>query len=309
MTYGTESPQVSVIIPTYNRAEVVSRAVDSVLGQSLQDFEIIVVDDGSSDETKRVIDDFEDRRVEYIYQSNQGANTARNRGIKESTGEYISFLDSDDEFKREYLAKSVEAISSGSENCIGAASSYVKFSSKNKPTTRSGVPDRELTIDDFRDKNPLGGFSTVTFKRGICNEIGLLDESLPSLQDYDYYIRTSKNHTIRGINSALVKYHVGPENRISNDMHKKEKGHRMIVEKHDNVISEKRISKHHIAIGKLLAERGDLKEARREFLQAMLKNPKDSSTIFYLVLSLLGWKTFRYGTKAKNHILLHLRNI
>ena len=100
-------PRVSVVIPTYNRAGYVSEAVKSVLNQTFHDFEVIVVDDGSTDNTPDVIDSFKDTRIRYLYQENRGVSAAMNTGILASTAEYIAILDSDDVLVEEALQKSV----------------------------------------------------------------------------------------------------------------------------------------------------------------------------------------------------------
>lgn len=97
-------PTVSVVIPTYNRAHLVGRAIQSVLNQTYQDFEIIVVDDGSTDNTEEVVKSFNDPRIRYIrHDQNRGGSAARNTGIKMARGEYIAFQDSDDEWLPEKL--------------------------------------------------------------------------------------------------------------------------------------------------------------------------------------------------------------
>jgi len=93
-----KNPTVSVIIPTYNRAHTIGRAIKSVLNQTYQDFEIIVVDDGSTDNTEEVVKSFRDKRIRYIqHKKNKGAAAARNTGIKSAKGKYIAFQDSDDD--------------------------------------------------------------------------------------------------------------------------------------------------------------------------------------------------------------------
>ena len=101
--------KVSVIIPTYNRSSVLSRAIDSVLRQSDRDFELIVVDDGSTDNTKNLIEQYSDQ-ITYIYQDNEGVSAARNLGLKHATGEWVAFLDSDDEWKKKKLEKQIAFI-------------------------------------------------------------------------------------------------------------------------------------------------------------------------------------------------------
>jgi glycosyltransferase involved in cell wall biosynthesis len=110
------NPKVSVVIPTYNRAEKVRKGVESVLAQSFTDLEVIVVDDGSSDDTGQSLKyEFGDR-IRYYFQPNQGVSTARNKGIEEARGEWIAFLDSDDLWEKEKLEaqlKALEQVGSG----------------------------------------------------------------------------------------------------------------------------------------------------------------------------------------------------
>jgi len=103
----TGFPKVSVIIPTYNRANFVTKAIDSVLAQAFNDYEIIVIDDGSTDNTREVLKPYRDK-IQYIHQKNSGVSAARNAGIKIAKGEWIAFLDSDDEWMPEYLSWQME---------------------------------------------------------------------------------------------------------------------------------------------------------------------------------------------------------
>ena len=100
------NPRVSVILPTYNRAQLIAQAIQSVLDQTYQDFELIIVDDGSKDETEEVVNSFDDERIRYArHEENKGANAARNTGIAMARGEYIAFQDSDDKWLPEKLER------------------------------------------------------------------------------------------------------------------------------------------------------------------------------------------------------------
>src|SRR5580704_4878298 len=121
-----EYPSISVVIPTYNRAEKVRRAIESVLAQTVRNLEIIVVDDGSSDETALVLERAFGNRIGYFAQPNQGAGVAGNPGIEEATGEWIAFLDSDDLWEPEKIEQQLDALRHVGTNC-GACYTDVRF--------------------------------------------------------------------------------------------------------------------------------------------------------------------------------------
>jgi len=121
---SSENAMVSVVIPTYNRAPYVTMAIESALAQSYQDYEIIVVDDGSTDGTRDVLEPYRDR-IRYMYQDNKGVSAARNTGIQESRGEWIAFLDSDDEWLPNKLEIQIGYVKSYPEICLVAANMTV----------------------------------------------------------------------------------------------------------------------------------------------------------------------------------------
>ena len=130
-----KNPTVSAIILTYNRANLIEKAIKSVLKQTYQDFEIIVVDDGSTDNTGEIIRGFKDKRVKYIkkYKENKGSSVARNIGIKVARGKYIALLDSDDEWLPEKLDKQIKILQDGSPELgvVYSNSYYIDENGKN----------------------------------------------------------------------------------------------------------------------------------------------------------------------------------
>src|SRR6056297_1399486 len=114
-------PTVSVIVPTYNRADSLPRTIDSVLAQTHDDLELVVVDDASTDDTETVVERYEDDRVTYLeHATNRGGSAARNTGIRASDGDYVAFLDSDDEWHPEKLERQVRELESRSEEWVAA---------------------------------------------------------------------------------------------------------------------------------------------------------------------------------------------
>jgi glycosyltransferase involved in cell wall biosynthesis len=144
------NPKVSVVIPTYNRATRVPRAIDSVLAQTVTDLEVIVVDDGSSDDTGKVLGEMFGERIRYYAQANQGASVARNRGVEEARGEWIAFLDSDDLWEREKLQWQFKALDQFGPKCGGC---YTDVRFFNHAETRTMF---QLVEHEFRHEGAMG---------------------------------------------------------------------------------------------------------------------------------------------------------
>ena len=128
----------TVVIPAYNREHVIARAINSVLNQTFQNFEIVVVDDGSKDNTRKVVESIHDSRVRYVWQENKGATAARNTGVKNAQGDYVSFLDSDDEWFNTMLEKQYELYQS--DHNIGCVYSDLQMINSVGDTTPFSKP-------------------------------------------------------------------------------------------------------------------------------------------------------------------------
>jgi len=178
---------VSVIVPAYNQGHYVGEAIQSVLDQTYQDFEIIVVDDGSTDKTAEVTKSFSDPRVHYIYQENRGLSGARNTGIRHSAGIYLTFLDSDDLFLPEKLELLVACLGDNSE--IGlVAGQAIPINETGQPVGRIfDVPLPEDTSQLLLG-NPLH-VGSVMVRREWQVKAGFFDESLRSYEDWDMWLR------------------------------------------------------------------------------------------------------------------------
>ncbi len=210
-------PIVSVILPTYNRAQFLWDAIYSVLNQTFSGFEIIVVDDGSTDNTEQIIKKFLDPRIIYIKQINQGRSHARNTAIKVSRGKYITFLDSDDlylpnklEIQVNYLNnhKKVDMVYT-SAYCIDAngkklKENYQAFNSGNIYNLIAFY--RPITIT----------LPTVMIRRNLLNKVDLFDENMVRFEDTDMWRRISKISSINAINEFTCKLRTHPENHLLN---------------------------------------------------------------------------------------------
>jgi len=203
-----KNPTVSVIIPTYNRANLISRAIRSVLNQTYSDFELIIIDDGSTDNTEDIIRQFQekDKRIKYIkHDKNKGGSAARNRGIKIAKGKYIAFQDSDDEWLPEKLNKQVDSIEKLPLNIWGGTyCSFYYFINGNTrmiEVTKRGNFKKELLNREV----DIGASSTILLSKLAIDKIGLFDESFKKHQDLEYLIRFFRIYKLYCVNQPLVK--------------------------------------------------------------------------------------------------------
>jgi glycosyltransferase involved in cell wall biosynthesis len=185
-------PFFSIIIPAYNRKNFLKIAINSVMCQTFSNFELIIIDDGSDDNTKGIMQEFNDERITYLYQSHKGVSAARNRGVELSQGKFICFLDSDDRFRKQKLEITY--------NYIQQNPQYKIFHTE-EIWYRKG----KLLSQKERHKKPSGfvfenavklcciSISTAAIKKEVFDKIGLFDEKLPVCEDYDFWLRvTSK---------------------------------------------------------------------------------------------------------------------
>ena len=199
-------PKVSVIIPTYNRAQLLSRAIRSVLAQTYENFELIVVDDGSKDNTEEIIKNFNDSRIKYFkHVINLGGSAARNTGIENSTGNYIAFLDSDDEWLEKKLELQIYAIENRpSEDWGGVYCGHILHING---ITRSAeaIKYGNLKKDLLNLEWGVGASSTLLFSKSVIDNIGLFDEGFKRHQDWEFLVRFFRRYNILSVREPLVK--------------------------------------------------------------------------------------------------------
>lgn len=201
---------VSVIIPTFNRAQFLKKALASVLSQTCQDFELIIVDDGSQDDTEGLIP----ARAKYIKQDNKGPASARNAGIKGSTRPFIAFLDSDDWWDKDKLRIQLDGMQKSPEYLISHTQEiWLKNGSvlnqKKKHKKHHGyIFDKCLPLC-------VVSMSTVMVRRGLFDKIGLFDETLPCCEDYDFWLRASVVHEFLLIDRPLTSKDGGRPDQVS----------------------------------------------------------------------------------------------
>jgi glycosyltransferase involved in cell wall biosynthesis len=208
-----DNPTVSVIIPTYNRAGMLKEAIDSVLAQDYSDFELIVVDDGSTDGTPQILN-CHAGKIKHICQRNQGVSAARNRGIAAASGGFIAFLDSDDlwlpgklTIQTEFLRSTPDALICQTEEIW--IRNGVRVNPRKRHRKYSGmIFERSLALC-------LVSPSAVMVRRSLFDKFGLFDESLPACEDYDMWLRVSCRCPVYLINTPFIIKRGGHADQLS----------------------------------------------------------------------------------------------
>ena len=295
--------KVSVIIPTYNRAHLIGKAIQSVLNQTYQDFEVIVVDDGSTDNTEEVIKEFQkkDKRIKYIkHEKNKGYPKALNTGIKAAKGEYIAFQDDDDEWLTEKLEKQMKVFENAPAKVGVVYTGFWRIENNKKIyIPYSWVKQKEGNIHKGLLKGNFIGTPAALVRKECFEKVGMFDERLPCLQDWELWIRISKHYQFRYINSPLMNsfYTPGSVNNQPPIIHAK--AMKLILSKHFNDFAEDRnlLSKHYFDIGHELCLNNNFKKGKIYLIEAVKKYPFN---IKYLltILSLFGQSIFNKTRKA-----------
>ncbi|WP_049935576.1 glycosyltransferase family 2 protein [Haloplanus natans] len=293
--------RVSVVIPTYNRAQLLPRAVDSVLNQTLDEFQLIVVDDGSTDETPSVMKSYTDDRISYVQLTeNRGANAARNEGIRTAAAPYISFLDSDDAFLPTHLETVITELDDLPESIGGVYTTerFIQDSSvKDINYARAAVTDLVEVVRDYQ----VGGFSCLTFRSKVFNEIGLLDESLDAFQDRDFLIRFLDKYDLAPISEELVEYYLH-QGRLSENTKMKLSALNQLTQKHQERFDKKGEAYIHYTRGFLYVKIDQMPRARHEFRQAVKKDPTKARYYLQVFSSQFGKRTFRKVNELKKSV-------
>lgn len=224
---NTVKHSISVIIPTFNRVEMLRRAIDSVLQQSLPPQEIIIVDDGSTDATRELVTDIQQRmadtggaeaqpalQIRYLYQCNSGVSAARNRGIHHASGEWLAFLDSDDA----WLPRKLET----------QAGLIAQYPGHRLCHTQEQWIRHGRRINQMKKHRKSGGAifplclplcvispSSVMVHRTLFDDIGLFDESLPACEDYDLWLRVCAHEEVLYVDTPLLLKYGGHGDQLS----------------------------------------------------------------------------------------------
>ena len=293
----------SVIIPTYNRGYLIGKALGSVYRQTWKDYEIIVVDDGSTDNTREILkeESFRNDKVKYVrHKVNRGVSAARNTGILHSNGEYIDFLDSDDRWLPSKLNEQMRVLRSY-DGEIGLVYTGYRLRRADGGVVNFIPKYDGYVFDKLLNRNFISCSSVVVPKK-IFDVVGMFDERLLAHQDYDMWLRIAKKYPIKLIPKPLVECYVGGRDRLSLKYTHKVASHYRILRKHLSEIESLKLKhKHYFYIGKLLIYDGNIKCGRYFLIKAFLDRRKIQYAKF-LFVSLL-------NPSLRNALFLTYRNI
>lgn len=199
---------VSIVIPTYNRGYCLSRSINSILNQTYEDYELVVVDDGSDDNTSEVVHEFKDSRIKYIkLDENRGVSYARNVGMDVAVGDYIAFQDSDDVWLPEKLEKQLLRLK---KEGADFGYTYIRYRLQNGESQL--IPDESWPFEKMNGdifirllwENMIGA-PTLLIKRDCFENVGYFDTNMPALEDWDYVLRLAKRYTASFVPEALFE--------------------------------------------------------------------------------------------------------
>ncbi|MCX5701520.1 MAG: glycosyltransferase family 2 protein [Candidatus Omnitrophica bacterium] len=278
---------VTVVIPTFNRSELLRRAVESCIKQNYRELEIIIVDDASCDNTQEVVNSFGDPRIRYIrHERNSGLSAARNTGIRNANGEFIAFLDDDDEWLPSKIESQIKIFKQEYEK-IG----LVFTNAYEEETKKNFFPDNMpsgIYYDPHNDKFfPLRKVfcvpSTWLLPAKVIKDVGDFDVNISVCQDMDYLARVGYKYPLYFLNEILAKYHYSAEQihrNIFNAIRDKE----VFIRKHHEFLKKDKIyfSRYYRIMGKMLLS-SDKKKARQYLFKALLLRPLDTSIISKII--------------------------
>jgi glycosyltransferase involved in cell wall biosynthesis len=206
-------PQVSVIIPTYNRGWIIKEAIDSVLAQDYTEFELIVVDDGSTDHTSDILDSYGDD-IKVLSQKNKGVSAARNLGIAEASGKFIAFLDSDDLWLPQKLTVQIDFFNQTPDALICQTEEvWIRNGLRVNPKKRHKKPSGMIFKPSL--ELCLVSPSAVVIQRSLLDRVGEFDETLPACEDYDLWLRISCRFPVYLIDAPLIIKRGGHDDQLS----------------------------------------------------------------------------------------------
>lgn len=285
MRFAADVPTVSVIIPTYNRKALVLKALESVFAQTYRDYEVVLVDDGSTDGTQVAVATL-GHGIRYLYQENAGEARARNYGLSAAGGEVVAFLDSDDQWSPDLLEREVRILKDHREVALVCAQSLTSGKKSKK-----FIPQQEVVTGDLFPLLFQTNFvnnSTVVARRSCLVEAGGFNEDYLTYYDYDLWLRIASRHSLAYVSRYLV--HCGREgDNLSKDTSRCREAILEILRKNydpsriDSSAYHRRVANCCLAVGRAFLAQGEYDRAWSCFLKARDLTPYRLRPYRYLI--------------------------
>lgn len=224
------SPLVSIVVPTFNRERCLPRLVESFSGQTMQDFEVLIVDDGSEDNSENIVHGYSDPRLRFIkHEKNRGAQAARNTGIRFARGTWIAFFDSDDVMLEKSLESRLRLAQRGGFDVVHSECLVLLPGGKKRAF---GVP--ALAGNVYRDllKSPGPVFPSLLVKKEALEKVGYLDDNIKAFQEWDTVIRLARFYSFGFVADPTFVYDCRREDTISKDLLRDAQGYEQVFRKH-----------------------------------------------------------------------------
>jgi len=273
---------ISIVIPTKNRAKLLKEAINSALDQDYSDIEIIVIDDGGTDDTENMLNSLNSSKVRYYKNIvSGGSSAARNRGITLAKGGFVAFLDDDDIWYKNKLSEQIKVFNQNIEIGLVYSSMHIIYSDlgyeyDTRPQARGNIYKKLLL------KNYVGATTSVMVRKSVFEKVGLFDESLKAREEYDLWIRISKDYLIDFVKEPLADYYIrNTLNRISSSIANYEDAIKKLNDKYIKEISnldkkdlQVRNGDNNFFLASQAIKIGDLKTARKYYLKAFNAHKK-----------------------------------
>lgn len=289
-------PKISVIIPAYNSEKFIKKAITSVLNQSHKNIEVIVVDDGSTDRTGKIVKEFKnkDNRVIYVYQKNSGGpSSPKNTGFQNSKGDFIAYLDHDDEWLPSKLEKQLALFDIHLNLGLISCSAYIYEGKKMTRIHRLSKKNNSLQGLLVDSLSYFFSNSSMLIPRHVVESVGDRDENLSVLEDLDIVLRILKEgYKIDFISEPLIKYNLGDSN-LSKDFNRVAQDYKIFMGKYRNLFKKYpkaySVRLESLATAQVLS--GDVKKAKKNLIKS-IKNNVRIKNVAKLILTLLSQKFF-----------------
>jgi len=288
-----DKPLISIIMPTYNRAHLLMRAIKSILKQTFKDFELLIIDDASTDNTEEIVYSFHNPKIIYMKSyKTMGAAAARNKGLKEARGKYIGFQDSDDEWMPDKLHKQLNILQHSSAEVGAVYCAYKRIDvGKNECTYLPNCGIREGNIHkDLLDHNFID-LPTTLIKRSCFDRVGFFDPDLPRLQDWELWLRLSKLYDFKFINQVLVNIYVTSDSITANEQAGLVAYKKILTKYYKDFLLDGGYKGANLfyKVGRWILEReSNMEEARLFYLRAIKIYPYKLKFIAVYILALFG---------------------